>query len=123
MTEEIDGDLFLFDDSFGELAAVNFAAEEIEEDVQFFPDLLLSEGAGLFSLFPLPLDSPFCLDACTTSLCFLAKLVSLFASSVLGEALLCSTDADRPLTTELFFTFSNVPFEMISAFSDGLIGT
>lgn len=123
MTEEIDGDLFLFDDSFGELAAVNFAAEEIEEDVLFFPDLLLSEGAGLFSRFPLPFDSPFCLDACTTSLCFFARLVSVFSSSVLGEATLCSTDVDRPLTTELFLPFSDVPFEMISAFSDSLIGT
>lgn len=120
MTEEIDGDLFLFDDSFGELAAVNFAAEEIEEDVLFFPDLLLSEGAGLFSRFPLPFDSPFCFDACTTSLCFFARLVSVFCSSVLGEAFLCS---ERPLTTELFLPFSDVPFEMTSAFSDSLIGT
>lgn len=122
MTEEIDGDLFLFDDSFVELAAVNFAAEEIEEDVLFFPDLLLSEGAGLFSLFPLPFDSPFCLDGCTKSFCFFVEAVSFFSSSVLEEYL-CSTDVDRPLTMELFFTFSDVLLEIPSVFSEGLIGT
>lgn len=123
MTEEIDEDLFLFDDSFGELAAVSFAAEEIEEDALFLPGLLLSEGDGLFSPLPFPFDSPFCLDACAKSLCFFVEPVSVFCSSVLGEEFLGSPDADRPLTKELFFTFSDVPFEITSAFSDCLIGT
>lgn len=123
MTEEIDGDLFLFDNSFGELPAVNVPAGEMEEDVLFFPDLVLSEGAGLCSLFPFPFDSPFCLHVCSKLFSFFVELFSAFSSSVWGGEFLCSTDAGTLLATELFFTFSDVPFEITSAFSGNLFET